>query len=686
MLVSAVFERFPFRTNAAKIAPSGVPQLKNFLERTMRHIALCLCLVIVSSCGSQPIQTLPTGAPPAVMQSGAPVYVAPTPTIPEPERYFADADNMADWIDQTVNATLELKNAPRPEPELEVFKHFTLKPENLADDLGFWRIDNSRSPVDVTMPPPHLSDVINLESQGERLAAGEKFAELGMTEDVRRCLGSLQKDGEWKAVAMLAILLDDTKSLDHATDILMKDDHVSRTKDLIEYAVLHQHGSMADHLAERHHFNVVAELDQWCLERLAQQGDVKYYADWVESQIGTDLENYYAQAILTIAKHDKPRALQLAEKYLGWKDACVLIEYCSGECGNKHQRGAMELYHLVKEDQHLRQLYIESFARLWKHDPPSRGPLYLDYGPDDIRLVTSELALLVKETGDKDLIAAMLTGLEAQTPGFERESSVLILGGTPILEAEGVHSHEAFLLDWARSGKQPDREVPTSDSMNWNIHCIAKGDIPLDVFKAEWMKLGLPTASLGKKYTKEEADQAIELVKQGGIGDAAGMQIAQDILLSGFTVPDDLSFKEVTPEFAYVQATHGKMQPANKILLMKVYAQYSKAYLEQELALSALEALLDKILEAAQKNVEVVQRGGKEVIPSDREQAYELIAESLTELRQDRRDAYITIVADLTQTYSWLYERESEVLARAGEIVLLQDLANAINRPVLTAT
>jgi hypothetical protein len=656
----------------------------------MRHSLALLAVLLVGCNGNQPS---PNQSVPIVDIDTRPrnenviTYVPPTPIIPEPDRYFASAENMATWIDQTVHAVQKLKSAPRPEPELEPFNHFTLKPENLAGDVSLWKIaeDNRFDPVE--MPPALLSDAINLESENERLAAGEKFAELGKTDDVRRCLESLKKDGEWKAVAMLAILLDDAKSLDHATDILMKDDHVSRTKDLIEYAVNKKHASMADHLAERHHFNVIAELDPWFLEAHARDGDVHYYADYIDNKIGTDYEHSeFAEAILTVAKHDKPRAFQLAEKYLGWKEMSVLLDYCYGECSNQHQSGAMELFDFVKEDENLKRLFVESFARLWKHDEPTsefQYPNHYDYFDISGEHLTA-LALLVKETGDQDLIAAMRTALDSQTPGFEREVSVLILGGTPVLEAEGLKDHETFLLEWAMSGKKPAREIPTSDAMDWTIQFIARGDITLDLLKREWGRLGLPTGIAGKKYTREEADQAIALVKQGGIGDAATAQIVQDVALSGFAVPLDLNFQEVTPEFAYVLAIQGRMDEAKRILLNKAYAEYSRAYLDEGFALRDTEALFDKILEVAQKNADVIQRGGETVFPCDRESAYELIADSLLSLRQDRRDAYITIVAELARTYAWLYERESEVLAKAGEITLLQDLANAINGPVQT--
>jgi hypothetical protein len=656
----------------------------------MRH-SLALLSVLLIGCGSN--QPTPSQSVSVVDVDARPrnetvmTYVPPTPTIPEPDRYFESGENMAAWIDSTVHVVQELKNAPRPEPELDPFKHFTLKPENLAGDVSLWKIaeDNRFDPVE--MPPVLLSDAINLEAGGERLAAGEKFAELGKTDDVHRCLESLRKDGEWKAVAMLAILLDDTKSLDHATDILMKDDHVSRTKDLIDYAVTKQHASMADHLAERHHFNVAAELSVYVLEDLARQGAVRYYADYVEARIGTEYykEDSFTKSILMVAKHDRARALQLAEKYLGWKDVSVLIEYCEGECSNKPQPGVIELYDLIKDNERLRQLFVESFGRLWERENVAVQDWYNKRGNTDSRSqFSSALALLVKETGDQDLIAAMRAGLDSEPPCIEREVSILMLGGTPVLEEDGLKDHETFLLEWAMSHEIPSREIPTSDAMDWAIQFIARGDITLDLLKWEWGRLGLPTGIAGKKYTREEADQAIELVKKGGIGGAATMQIIQDVALSGFTVPLDLNFEEVTPEFAYVLATQGRMDEAKRILLNKAYARYSEAYLDEHFALQAVEALLGKMLETAEGNAEVVKRGGEAVLPCDRESAYELIADSLATLRQDRRDAYLRVVVELARKYYWLYERESEQLAKAGEIALLQDLANAINRVVQT--
>jgi hypothetical protein len=214
---------------------------------------------------------------------------------------------------------------------------------------------------------PNVEEAKALEAASRHWDAAQIWIELGKMEDAKRCSQMLAKKGEWKTVAMIAVLTGDLKSLTSATTKMVKADQVSRTKGVVGFAFEKDKMNAAKHICVTHGWQIEEVLSPEDIRALARRGDASLMPalierglkEWETQQYDRDSDGLVAD-IMTFAKSNPKEAKVYAVRYLKLSQANVLIRVSCGEgCYNTPIRGSIELYQLVKEDSTVKELYFE---------------------------------------------------------------------------------------------------------------------------------------------------------------------------------------------------------------------------------------------------------------------------------------------------------------------------------------
>jgi len=337
----------------------------------VRSLVLCLFVLLAACRGSDETASL------SPVSTAAPV--APPPAEPEVDMTFASPEAVEAW--RAGIATQIQTDAAVPHPR-EIWRYaadFRVdrnRPDPFLGDPAIWDAAGVvQAPGDYGLgsdvPTPTPDQALAFEAQDEEWAAAELWIMLGRLDDAKRCSVELEKESEWKAVAMIAVHTGDLESLDRATKKMVDADQTSRTRVVIAYAFEQGKVDVAKHIAKSHGWSLAEVLDSNQVRELALKGDSSLLIDLLNKEIVawekndfSGLSDYLAPQIVVadialLAKIDKVRALEYARHYLTLPHANVLIWIECGEaCYSDPVRGSLELYQLVHQDKELRELYL----------------------------------------------------------------------------------------------------------------------------------------------------------------------------------------------------------------------------------------------------------------------------------------------------------------------------------------
>jgi len=472
----------------------------------------------------------------------AEVVATPTPVPPDPEvdNTFLDKQAVEAWRAEFAKMVEDRAAAPSPEKILAYAKDFKVdvsKPDPLIGDPVIWNSDwayvyPSYSQVEEPKKDkPNVEQAKALEAANRHLDAAWIWIEMGKVEDAKRCGEKLIQKGEWKAVAMVAVLTGDLGSLTQATTKMMKADQFSRTQDVVHFAFQKDKMNAAKHLCVTHGWQIEDVLLEEDIRSLARRGDAslmpalieRSLKDWENQQYNHNLDDLVAD-IMTFAKSNPTKAKVYATRYLKLPQANVLIWVSCGEgCYNTPIRGSLELYQLVKADASLREMYFER-ARQFVNEafPLNQGDVPIEV----IRTIAGDHAgnmsgwstdmwgntssshdggnLLftylwhVRRSNDqhlKSFWAQMLDtfGNRKGMDGpliFEREIGRFLLGLPSNAKAQGLTPEQSVVLDVFQGRSAPDpilvwkslttvseEEAQKIPSLRWLFNFLIRGDI-----------------------------------------------------------------------------------------------------------------------------------------------------------------------------------------------------------------
>ena len=332
----------------------------------MKHIQFFLILGILFSVSCSKPTPVPVEA-----------IVIPTP-LPEPEvdTTFSDKQAVETWRTEFAKRVDERVALPSPEKILAYAKDFKVdstKPDPFIGDPTVWNANwtylsaSYAAPAQTKKEKPNVEEAKALEAANRHWDAAQIWIQLGKMEDANRCSKKLAKKGEWKAVALIAVLTGDLASLSSATTKMVKARQVSRTKDVVYFAIEKDKMHAARHICNIHSWQLENILSENEIRTLARRGDPSLIPsliqrglkNWERQQYDRDSDDLVAD-IMTFAKSNPKEAKLYASRYLKLLQANVLIWVSCGEgCYNTPIRGSLELYQLIKDDPSLREIYFE---------------------------------------------------------------------------------------------------------------------------------------------------------------------------------------------------------------------------------------------------------------------------------------------------------------------------------------
>lgn len=476
-------------------------------------------------------------------RSSAPVPVEPvvTPTpFPEPEvdTTFSTKEAVEAWRTEFAKMVKERAALPSPENILVYAKDFKVdpsKPDPFIGDPTVWNANWTYSSASYVTPEeakkkkPNVEEAKALEAANRHWDAAQIWIELGKMEDVKRCSQKLVKKGEWKAVALIAVLTGDLTSLTDATTKMVKADQISRTKDVIHFAFDQHKMNAARHICVTHGWQIEDVLSPEDIRSLARRGDASFMSglidrrlkEWETQQYDRDSDDIVRDIVIFAKSHPKEAKIY-ASRYLKFPQANVLIWVSCGEgCYNSPIRGSIELYQLVKDDTSAREMYFER-ARQFINEafPINQGENSIEvirtiagghagnmagWSTDMWGSSSNESGNLlftylwhVRRLNDPVLKAFWVQMLDTfgNRHGmdgalvFEREFGRFLLGLPVNMKAEGLTTEQKIVLDvfqgrsapdpvllWKNSATASKEELDKIPSFLWFFTFLTRGDV-----------------------------------------------------------------------------------------------------------------------------------------------------------------------------------------------------------------
>lgn len=302
------------------------------------------------------------------------------PAVPEPEvdTTFMNPEAVEAWR-AGIAAHIETDSVvPHPRDIWRYATDFHVDrshPDPILGDPSIWDAAKVASPgTDYDIVPvatPRPDEARALEDRDEEWEAAQLWIVLNRLDDAQRCSQKLEEEGEWKAVATIAVHTGDLKALDRATARMVNADQISRTKDVAIYAFLQGKYDIAKRIATIHGWNLSEVISPHQVRELALQGDTSVLLELLDREIVAwekgeqwALPEYPGPQIIVadiaiLAKTDPTKAKEYAARYLRLPYANVLIWTRCGEgCYSQPVSGSLELYQMVCSDQELRELYL----------------------------------------------------------------------------------------------------------------------------------------------------------------------------------------------------------------------------------------------------------------------------------------------------------------------------------------
>ncbi|MBI4598954.1 hypothetical protein HY734_02020 [Candidatus Uhrbacteria bacterium] len=411
------------------------------------------------------------------------------------------------------------------------------KSDPLLGDPAIWdAIGATQAPGDYglesNVPTPTADQALALEAQDKEWDAAQIWITLGRLDDAKRCSKELGEEGEWKAVAMIAVHTGDLESLDRATKHMVADDQITRTREVITYA--YQFGKLeaAKHIVKTHDWKLTNVLSPFQVRDLATKGHGTLLLELLNKEIAAWEKNEFSGLprhpgpevvvadIALLAKFDPAEAKAYATRYLKLPGANVLIwTECGEGCYSEPVRGSLELYELVRQDKELRELYLARLRQAIDEmfpvpsadgTTPEIKPTINGVQPGSYSGWSSDMwgngtegnqltayLLRVRQMGDGELTrfwVEMLdtfpnrSGMDGSLE-FDRELGRCALG-LPFYQSVGdITPSEKFILEDLRGGANTqmsdtwvawDKEFPTADdlsSVTDLFHILTRGEV-----------------------------------------------------------------------------------------------------------------------------------------------------------------------------------------------------------------
>ncbi len=506
----------------------------------LRHLFLAIFVVLFGCSQPQSDPPSPTQAP------------LPEPE-PEVDKTFMDAAAVEAW--RAGIATQIEADAAVPHPRdiwryTADFRVDRSKPDPILGDPSIWDAAKVADPGTdygtTDAPAPRADEALALEAQDREWEAAQIWIVLGRLEDAKRCSTELEKEGEWKAVAMIAVHTGDLATLDRATKKMVGADQVIRTQDVAQYAFLNGKIDVAKHIAQTHGWEISEILSPYQIRELALKGDVSILVELLDREVTawekddfSGLGRYFGPEVVVadiaiLGKTDKVKAREYAARYLKLPAANVLIWIECGEgCYSTPVAGTLELYQLIRADQVLRELYfahtrqaidemfpvavageekVEPATTILGIDPGSYSGWSTDMWENETErnLLTSYL-IRVRAMNDRELTAFWVAMLDtfpnrSGTDGsldFERELGLCALG-LPFYQSVGaITSTQKLILEDLQGGANTqmedtweawNKELPDDEyrrEIAYIFHFLTRGEVSASREAAIRTELGI---------------------------------------------------------------------------------------------------------------------------------------------------------------------------------------------------
>ena len=498
----------------------------------MKRFALILVLM-VAGCSDpivdEPVEDSPTQAEPAPVPRA--VYQ------PQIDETFSNPETLAKWhADIDAEITVSASEADPRELFEAIAATYSISMSNIEALFGEQETWNSGyvrdygEELDQLPEPKSLETAAYLERQDQKWPAAQIFFAHGDFVGANRCAKKLFDEGSYKVAAMTAVMTGDLEMMTAATTKMVEKREITRTFDVIRFALQENKVQAARHIADTHDFDLTEVTNTHVARSAAIAGDPSLLPPFIEETLsqwesGRMYSNFDPSSITAdiaiLGKTDPEQARGFAARYLKFPDANVVLWVRCGEsCYATPMVGTVELYELVKEDPELRDAYLDRTREFVNDVFPviprdgdehawGEGTIhgvwaeYADWSSDqyDGHLLFT-LLMSVRASGDSNLIAlwtellssfgTRLGDYNGGNLAFEREMGRGILGLSVNPAAPDLELDQQYLLarltgapapdlsplwDQMSESRRYDRYETSSQDLSLLIQMLLKGSV-----------------------------------------------------------------------------------------------------------------------------------------------------------------------------------------------------------------
>ncbi len=471
----------------------------------MRHMMLLLSVLIVACNGQSEIE--PTQDNEEVEQTPAPRPVRE----PVVDNSFQDPAFVTQWQSDLDSEIDRLVAVPDPrelfETTTSAYSVSMRQPETVLGDLTIWDAGWTQWPDTVyasEIESGNPAEAQAMERADQKWPAAQMFVSHGDMDSANRCAQKLFDEGSYKVAAMTAILTGDLDMVTRATTEMVERRLITKTFDVIRWAVQQGKAHAAMHIVSTHDFDMTEVVGEQTARRLARAGDASLLVPFIEDSLGEwehcgnycyDLNLSVVADIALLGRHDPEKARGYAERYLHLPHANTMVWVRCGEgCYSDPMRGTIELYKLVRSDSELRQMYMDRTQQFVDEAFPVQVDPDVEDGPQIEHLIAGDhagsmfggwstgmwggdydyhnanllltLLVQVRELGDKPLTNFWVETLQSfgvrgnldfeTSLALDRELGLGLLGWPMNATADDLSLAEQYLLSRLQGQPAPD--------------------------------------------------------------------------------------------------------------------------------------------------------------------------------------------------------------------------------------
>jgi hypothetical protein len=623
---------------------------------------------------------------PAPRAQSAPLVEA-TPQPPRTDDTFSNPQKYNAWKAGVQGNLDTIAGTAYPSLYFDLSNMYSVNAASLVGDAAQWRVPNDFNPYSPPETRPRAELAVSAkahEAGNESYEAAKEYRALNDVAGMRRCMGALEGKLEWAAVSMVAVDLNDAKTLEKSIGILLDSDMTTAPSQTFWHAV-DVNSPLAAQIRAKYTdvtgsdiLSNVGSGEMDAARRASLRGATSYLDTLIQNQFGSWEQDEggsvdYDGLVMNIAvlgRNNAQAAREFAKRYVANPDANTFMVVSSGEGTSiTPMAGIFDVYRMIAKDAAVRQQFFDRTAALVKgvlaDDAYALSPNVDISGEFGLQGAPSAFASylgMVRETKDAALSAFWLQQLDemgAARPYTAQVGKLVLQGTAPNPDAAGLLPTESAALR-RLSGPYSPKDVPKElayDLAHGALLMGMNGTLTEAKFRQAWDLLELPKSVVTHTYKASELAEAVSTAQKLAPTDydLAG-QMMVNASASGYRGPWPENMSAPNEALYFMFASNP--EAAQRHVRGTIIERFSNDYNARLTAENSLVSNLEAPFNAAWTNNQAVAAGASAPTPKSEVDAVAIVEPLLQQITSAAPRAFERLALERHQANeNVLYQR-----------------------------